>query len=244
MDEIFGFRLVAALAVVLVGGVMRGFSGFGSAMLLVPALSLLYSPLLAVPVVLCLTVLAGAQLLPDAVRAMDWREVLPITLAAWVTIHAGAYILLTADPDLMRRAIGAIVVTFVLVLLSGWRLRRKPGLWGALAAGGLSGVINGATGTGGPPVILYHLAGPNPAATNRANLISYSTLLNVGTLLSLAANGVLTRAVLSQTAVLAPAFMLAMWAGTRLFHGVSDRVYRRFALVVLLGIGLLSLLYP
>ncbi|MDT8405262.1 hypothetical protein [Sulfuriflexus sp.] len=44
----FGSEMYLAAVAVLVAGFIRGFSGFGAGMILVPVLSLLYSPVVAV----------------------------------------------------------------------------------------------------------------------------------------------------------------------------------------------------
>ena len=63
-----------AVTVVLVSGVMRGFSGFGGAMLVVPVLSIVYSPREAVAISAGLGLIANLQLLPGALRITQWRQ--------------------------------------------------------------------------------------------------------------------------------------------------------------------------
>ncbi len=242
--EVLAADLWLAVAVVFLSGVMRGFSGFGGAMLVVPVLSIVYSPREAVAISACLGFIANLQLLPAAFRITQWRQVLPISLASLLTIPLGAMVLLAVDPALMRRAISVLVLAFVFLLGSGWRWRGEPGLAGALIAGGLGGLINGAAGTGGPPVILYLLAGPSRADTNRANMISFYGFLNGGTVASLAFNGVITAAVLWRVLLLTPFFAVGLWAGTRMFSRSGEAGYRRFALAVLFGAGMIGLLYP
>jgi uncharacterized membrane protein YfcA len=242
--EFLGAELWLGVGVVFLSGVMRGFSGFGGAMLVVPVFSILYSPVEAVAIAMLLSFLANLQLVPGARVHMEWRQVLPISVMGLVTIPLGSLLLLTLDPEVMRRAISAVVLAFVLLLGSGWRSRRRPGIAGALGAGALGGFINGAAGVGGPPVILYLLAGPGSAKTNRANLIGIYAFLTGGTVISLAANGVITAEILWRLLLFAPAFVAAVWVGMRMFGYASEAFYRRFALTVLAVAALLGLFYP
>ncbi|MDZ7712915.1 MAG: hypothetical protein U5L06_07280 [Rhodovibrio sp.] len=57
------------------GGIVRGFSGFGSAMLLVPSLSALYGPQVAIPMLGVMELAVGGQLLPRAIRSAEPRTV-------------------------------------------------------------------------------------------------------------------------------------------------------------------------
>lgn len=243
MNEVLEPQLWVAMAVMLVGGVMRGFTGFGAALLVVPIFSILWLPHQAIAIMMCLALLSNIQLVPGALRATQWRQVLPISAAALAGIPLGGLALVAIDPDLMRRGISAIVLGFSLLLISGWRWKGEPGLRGALAAGGMAGLINGAAGTGGPPVILYLLGGPGDAETGRANIISVYVFLNGGTLASLAANGLVQADTLWRVLLLAPAWAVGLGLGIRLFRRAEEKTFRRIALLCLMAVGLFGIFY-
>jgi len=131
----------------------------------------------------------------------------------------------------------------VLVLMSGWRYPVRPGVWSATGTGALVGLLNGATGVGGPPVVLYLLAGPASAKSNRANLITYFTTLNGGTCVSLYLHGVFTMETVWRALALWPVQIVSLWIGAWLFRHANDRIYRRIALGMLLAVALLGLFY-
>jgi uncharacterized protein len=243
MEAVLQLPLLLAMAVVLLAGIVRGFAGFGAAMMMAPVFAILYSPTQAVATMAGLGTLASLQLLPGVVRDADWREVTPLTLTALLAVPVGSLVLLSLSPDVMRRAISGIVLLLVLVLTSGWRYPAKPGLLGTGATGALSGLINGATGVGGPPVVLYLLAGPNTAAVSRANFITYATFLGAGTCLSLFAHGAFTLETLWRTLALWPVQIVSVWTGSWLFRHANDAIYRRIALGLLLAVALFGLLY-
>ena len=67
--DVLSATFAAAVGAALLAGVVRGFSGFGSALILSPSLSALYGPEVAVPVALLLEfVLAGPFVPPAAAR--------------------------------------------------------------------------------------------------------------------------------------------------------------------------------
>jgi uncharacterized membrane protein YfcA len=236
------WRLWAALAVTFVAGVMRGYSGFGTAVLLAPAYSVIWGPRIGIPVMLLMELFVSMQLLPKAWKQADARVILPIGAAACAMTPVGAFILLTADQDLLRRFIGGFVLVFGLLLLSGWRYHGSRPLPLNVAVGTLAGLLKGATGMSGPPVILYLLAGPEEAKRHRANLILFFATIAVISVIPPFLAGLYGWSGLVKVALLLPVMLLAVPLGARLFHVVPDRLYRRLALVFLVTTGTVTLL--
>ncbi len=232
-----------AAGLTLLAGVVRGFAGFGAAMIQAPVFALLYPPAEAVATLAALGTVASLQLLPGAARESTPRQLAPLTAAALLAVPLGSLVLVTLAADTMRRAISAIVLAMVVALLGGVRYPGRPGPWSAAGVGVLSGAINGATGVGGPPVVLYFLAGPLPAKTNRANLIVYYTFLNGSTAAALLWHGAYTPETAWRTLALWPVQVVSLWAGAWLFRRASDAHYRRIALLLMLAVALFGLFY-
>ena len=132
---------------------------------------------------------------------------MPIIVAACVTVPLGGYVLLHADPVVLRRIIAGLVLVFALVLLTGVRYKGAHNRSSAVALGAVSGTLLGATGIGGPPVILYLLSGPDPVAVTRATLTLFVVLISIAGLTMLGFNGLLNRESLLMTAPLVRCFM-------------------------------------
>lgn len=250
MSEFFGDispiladgRLAAAILATIIAGVMRGYSGFGTAVILAPVYSLLWGPRAGVPVMLLMELIVSLQLLPGALKDADRRVVLPLGGAAALATPLGAWILLTADGDALRRFIGGFVLVFGLLLMSGWRYRGSRPLPLNLFVGTLAGLLKGATGMSGPPVILYLLAGLEEAKRHRANLILFFATIAIVSVVPPLLGGLIDLPVLVRLAVLLPVMAISVPIGTRLFRVVPDRLYRPFAMGVLLAAGALALL--
>lgn len=240
-DALDPARLGLMAAVVAAAGLIRGFSGFGAGLVMVPALGLLITPPVAVPVVVLMEAVASAQLVPPALRQARWRAIIPLGIAATLTIPLGSRILATLDPDLLQRAISGVVLLFVVVLWAGWRYGKEPSLPVTGAVGAAGGLLTGAAGIGGPPVILFFLSGPNPAPRTRASLICYFAITQLVALAAFLAAGLLSRAVLVYTLILAPVFLIAAWIGTRFFGKVEERTFRKVALAFLALVALAGL---
>ncbi len=239
---LFDWRLLFAALVTAIAGLMRGYSGFGTAVILAPVYSLLWGPRAGVPVMLLMELAVSLQLVPRALPEADRRVVLPLGGAATLTTPLGAFILLTADGTDLRRAIGGLVLVFGFLLMSGWRYHGSRPLALNLAIGAIAGLLKGSTGMSGPPVILYMLAGPEEARRHRANLILFFGMIAVISVIPPALGGLIGTAVAIRTALMLPVLLIAVPVGARLFHIVPVAWYRRFAMAVLLAAGGLALL--
>ena len=235
------YEILVVLAVTVVGGVIRGFAGFGSALAMAPVLSLLVGPREAVPAVVILMMVTTAQIVPGAIREVAWAKLWPLGLASCVGVPIGVLVLLGVDPELLRRAIAAAVAVFSAILLAGWRYRRAPGRVLALSMGGIGGTLTGAAAIGGPPVIAFLLAGPDSAATNRATLIFYFVFSQVVAIALYWAGGAITARVLWLAVMMMPAQIAGLWIGAKLFPKASEAAYRRIALGVLFAIGIATM---
>ncbi|HYF07474.1 MAG TPA: sulfite exporter TauE/SafE family protein [Acetobacteraceae bacterium] len=242
LDALLGWDMLAAALATIIAGLMRGYAGFGTAILLAPVFSLLWGPRVGVPVMLLMELLVSVQLLPGAIREADKRVILPIGGAAAIATPVGAIILIAADPDLLRRFIGGFVLVFGLLLMSPWRYRGSRPLPLNIAVGTVSGLLKGATGMSGPPVILYLLAGPEEAKRHRANLILFFATIAIVSVIPPALAGLLTLPVVARLLILLPLMAVCVPIGARLFRVIPVRWYRRFALSSLILVGSLALL--
>lgn len=233
--------LLIGVLIALVGGLVRGTTGFGAAMVMAPVLALLIGPRSAVPVTLLLETFAALPMLPSAARIARWRLLAPISAAAIVTIPLGAWLLAGASPQTLRSAITLTVIVFSLALLSGWRHRGAPTLATSIGLGALSGTMLGATSIGAPPVILYLLSGPDPAAVTRASLTLYVVLISAAGLAVLGCGGLLDVPTLRYAGWLAPPFVAGVIFGSKLFSRFSDLRFRQFTMVfmLLVAVGVL-----
>ena len=138
---------------------VRGFAGFGAAMIMTPIFSALYGPAVGVALCLLLEIAVALPVVPGVVRLVDWRRIGLLLVAAAVGVPLGNLVLTRAEPEPMRWAISAIVLGAVVLLASGWRFAGRPRTATTLAAGVSSGFLNGLAGMAGPPIAFYYLAG-------------------------------------------------------------------------------------
>lgn len=207
-------------------GVVRGFSGFGSAMLQMPALSPLVGPSVAAAIAVIFEVLASIQSVPSSFRQADWRAILPMAAAAVIGIPAGTAFLVAVDPVIVQRTIAVAVLISVGVIASGFRYTGQPHRFTSLGTGLVSGFLTGIGGIGGPPVVIYFFSGAGQAVINRASLIAYFGLTQAVTVIAYWFRDLLTLEVLWLSLSLIPGFYLGLVLGGWLFKRVDEHLFR------------------
>ncbi|MBM3567560.1 MAG: sulfite exporter TauE/SafE family protein [Alphaproteobacteria bacterium] len=230
------------LGAAAMAGLLRGFAGFGSAMLLAPIFVGLFGAAEMLVTILAMESLISAPLVVETRREADWPLVRRMAVAATLAMPLGLWFLTAVDSAVVGRTVSAVVIAFALAMLAGWRWGGGHSPARAAVAGALSGALWGGTGIGGPPVLVYLLSSPDPPARLRANIIAYFTVVQVALIVMLLATQIVGMAAVWRGAILFPAMWATAALGARLFRGSDEARYRRIALTILLGVGVFGLL--
>ena len=234
-----GLALMAGI--VVLAGFIRGFVGFGAALIIVMTLSVTLGPLAAVPIAVLSGLPSMIQLLPNAVRFAERRFVIPFGLASFAAAPFGAWVLVSLDPAVIKMATSAFVLAMVAMLHRGWRLARRPGPAVLLAAGAAAGFVQGAASVGGPPAVVIALSSTGTAQQQRANVIDAVSALNICAMIPLWLFGLFTAQVIVISLAIFPLYAGATWLGARFFAQSGQRHFRNAALLTLAVIGVLTL---
>lgn len=237
-----GGVLVLATITAAVAGLMRGFAGFGSAILMAPVFAVLLGPVHMVPMVAAVELPMSMMLFLGARRDVEWRFVAPLAAISMAAMPLGVWLLVSLDGAMITKGVSVIVLMFVAVLITGWRYQGPRPLGLTLGIGALSGTMMATTSVGGPPVLLYMLAANMPAVTIRANIVTYYLLTGfilVAMVVSASPTG---SAAVIDAAILLPVILLTSWLGSRLAGKAAESTYRWIAYVFLATAGLVGLL--
>jgi uncharacterized membrane protein YfcA len=224
--------------------VVRGLSGFGSAMIGIGALTLVLPPAQVVPAFFGLELLTTVNLLPSVWRQVDWRSLRWVIAGCAVTTPLGLTVLAHLDPDPMRVVVSACLATIALLMLSGLARRvaprSTPGPLGALAAGGAAGVLNGAAGIPGPPAIVFYFA-TTGAAVSRATLIAFFLFTDGYGLAWAGSAGLLAGGGGWRLIVVAlPFSLVGLWIGQHVYVKLDEARLRRLVWTLLALLGTLG----
>lgn len=245
LDQILASSTEAALALILVtvliSGFIRGFLGFGGALIIIMVVNVVVGPQFAVPLACLAGLPPTIQLLPSAIRESDRSFALPFGLLSLLMVPIGTLALVKLDPAIMKIVVSCVVLMMVLLLYQGWSFRKRASVGLVMSAGALTGLVQGATGVAGPLVVAFAMAMPGDTVKQRANVIGAVTFLSIVPVFPLWYHGLLTVKVIMMSLTIIPLYMLTTWLGTRFFVGQGHQIYRLGTLVALTLISLITL---
>ncbi len=231
-----------ALAICM-AGIVRGFSGFGTALIFVPVAGIFWPPQTVIAVIALTGIASTAALIPRAWRQSARKEVGLLAFAAMLTVPMGLWLMTQLEETTVRWFVAIIAGGTLAVLVAGWRFSGQVNLPGLLLIGGVAGVIGGMTGLTGPVVILFYLAGQSAAQRVRANTILFLAALDIVIVSNLLFSGSVGWAEVALAVTLAVPYFITTMIGQALFDPKHERIYRWvaygvIALAVLSGLPL------
>ena len=130
-------RLATLVLAATLGGLVRGFTGFGFAMVFVPLATVVVGPVAAVGLVWAIDAPFALPLATRVWREAQWSEVAPLLTGATALLPVGVWLLTRLDPLVMRWIIALLILSAVAILASGWRYHGQPGTGLSLGVGAL-----------------------------------------------------------------------------------------------------------
>lgn len=235
--------ILYTVLILFLATLVRSTFGFGESLIAVPLLAL-YLPIeVAVPVsVLASVVVAGA------VVVQDWSKI-HVRSAGWLVFFAalgiplGLWLLITADERWVKAALA-----IVLILFSAYSLAGRPfslssdSKWGLFVCGLLSGVLGGAYGLNGPPLVVYGAMRNWSAQHFRATLQGYFLPASLMGIIGYWLNGLWIMQVTTLFLWSLPAILLAIFLGRAINRRMEGTAFFRYVYIGLIGIAVILLL--
>ena len=159
-----------------------------------------------------------------------------------LTIPFGTIFLVSVDEQIIKTLMSILLIFFVILIGSGWRIKSTITKYVLVLGGAISGLMQGATGMGGPPYVTVLLSKNDSDEVARANILVITSGLVISAIMSLYYFGLFTKDILFTGAITAPVYVFATYIGTRFFNFSGNKYYRNSSLVALGIVGVATLI--
>jgi len=231
------------LLIVFISTLIRSAFGFGEALIAVPLLAFCIPLEVAAPLVVLVSItIAGIVVVQDwkkiHVRSAGW-----LVLSTLLGIPLGLLLLTSSHQRAVKGALGVILIAFSVYSLIGRKaleLKRDSRAW-LLACGFCAGVLGGAYGMNGPPLVIYGAMRRWSAQHFRATLQGYFLPASIIGMIGYWLAGLWVPAVTHYYLISLPLTLLAVLLGRVINHRMHGETFLKYIYLGLVGIGLLLL---
>ena len=227
------FVLASALTV-LFASIIQGATGFGFVVTSAPIMVSYLDPKLVIPVLLLLGMTLNFPLMVHTRREFSISRIWPMMVSGAAFTPVGTFILTRLDAPDIKIILGLVTGSVSLALLLGFQRAARNQRLASVPVGAASGLLTGATGLAGAPVILFFANQRVEQRQFRADIIYYLQAVSFAALPSYIVAGVLTAEAVRLAAALLPAGAVGVSAGMWLSGRIPALVFRRIALGIVL----------
>ena len=245
MEDFFNFtpdNYFLIVVVVVFSGLLRGFIGFGSGLLMVPILSYFYSPIFAMVFNIVIEIPATIYLTFVGAKKCNFKEISLMMFTMMLTIPFGTVFLVSIDEQVIKILMSILLIFFVILIAIGWRIKATITRYVLVLGGIISGLMQGATGMGGPPYVTVLLSKNDSDEVARANILVITSGLVISAIISLYFFGLFTKNILLTGAITAPIYVFSTYLGTKFFNVSGNKYYRNSSLIALGIVGVATLI--
>jgi uncharacterized membrane protein YfcA len=243
MGPLMEATTVQVLVVVFLATLFRSAFGFGEALIAVPLLALFIPLKVAAPVAVLVSITIAA-----VVVAQDWRKI-HVRSAGWLVaaslfgIPVGLLLLTSSHQQAVKIVLAVFIMAFSAYSLLGHKppeLKNDSKAW-LLGCGFVAGVIGGAFGMNGPPLVIYGAMRRWSAQHFRATLQAYFLPASIIGMVGYWLAGLWVPAVTHYYLLCLPVLPPAVWLGRVVNHRLHGDAFLRYVYFGLAGIGVVLL---
>lgn len=205
--------LWAVPAVLFLGTFVRTAFGFGEALIAVPLLALMMPVEMAAPIAVLVSITVASVVLPSDWKHVEFRSALHLVLFTLLGIPFGLLLLVHVPEPVVKSVLGSVIAGFSLYCLFAKKKARLRDNRLACLFGISAGVLGGAYGVNGPPIVVYGALRQWPPERFRATMQGYFLPTSIGILIGYWSAGMWTPAVTRHFLTASPAIALAIFAG-------------------------------
>ena len=149
--------LFAVLLISFFATLVRSSLGFGEALVAVPLLLFFLPAEVAVPLAVMLSVVIALVIVIQDHKKIHFDSAKWLILYALLGLPLGIYILTNADEGIMKIMLALLILLYSLYSLFSKKQQtlKKDSKWDLFLCGFLSGILGGAYGLNGPPLVIY-----------------------------------------------------------------------------------------
>ncbi|MGO3183085.1 MAG: sulfite exporter TauE/SafE family protein [Aequorivita sp.] len=231
------------LAIVFIATLVRSTFGFGESLIAVPLLILFIPIETAVPLAVLISIFIAAVVVVQDRKQIQFQSAKWLIFFAILGIPIGLLLLTYGDENIVKTILGILIITYSvysLVSKSEFKLETDNKTW-LFICGFLSGVLGGAYGLNGPPLVIYGNIRKWSAKHFRATLQAYFLPASIIGMFGYWYKGLWSWTVTYYFLISLPVVIPAIFVGRYLNNQLKDGNFLKYVYIGLIVIGIVLL---
>lgn len=229
------------LSILFIATLVRSTFGFGESLIAVPLLAFLIPIEVAVPLSVLVSIVVAAFVVVQDRKQIHFSSAKWLILFAAIGIPIGLLLLIYGNENHTKLILGILIVlysTYSLASKKTFRLETDNKFW-LFLCGFLSGVLGGAYGLNGPPLVIYGNMRNWSAKNFRATLQAYFLPASILGMLGYWYNGLWVSSVTHYFLISIPVIIPAILLGRYFNHRLKDGLFLNYVYIGLVLVGIL-----
>jgi len=236
------------LPIIIIGFIatlVRSTFGFGESLVAVPLFALFIPLEIAVPLSVLISVLVALVIVVQDHKAIHIASAKWLIFYAILGIPIGLLILKYGNEHWTKIALGMLIIgysTYTIIVKNTFYLKEDNRFW-LFVCGFTSGILGGAYGLNGPPLVVYGNMRRWNAQHFRATLQAYFLPASFIGIIGYTMQGMIRWTVIKYFLFCLPVVIPAIFLGRYFNHKLKDASFFRYVYWGLIGIGSLLILF-
>jgi uncharacterized membrane protein YfcA len=229
------------MPVVMFAAVVRGYSGFGFAVIAVVGLNVFFEPQQSVAIVLSLDLICSLNLWKQAIKQADFPALKKLVFGSILGIPIGYCFLLLVPAETLKLLICLGVLALAALLFSSFRPFNAEKTTTKVGFGLASGAGTASASIGGPMIVYYMLSSNLTTSAQRATMILFFIASEALAVITLISGGLVDGTLPKALLILTVPTIVAVYYGQYLFNRRPPQSLKSFALPIMVVVALLGI---
>lgn len=228
--------------IIFIAAIIQGMTSFGFSLVAMPFLTLFLPLKLIVPTLVVCSLVLNLIIFFKLRGKLHLKRIIVMLVVGIISTPIGVEILTIIDERYLKASVGSLVILSAIIMMMDIHVSFKNKALTYAATGFLSGILNGSVSLSGPPVVLMLVNEGEEKNNFKKNISGYFLALNICTIPSFIAKGLVTTEVLKMFSVGSIVIIIGAFIGIKLGDYIDETKFKKLVLVMILLMGMMTLI--
>lgn len=234
-------NIIALSLIIFFASIVRGFTGFGLALVAVPMIQFLMPVSDTAVFIAIINAIFSLLYFKRSREAIKGQPLGRMAIWTGIGVAAGTLILKFINPAYIQLIWGVLIILIVAALVRGFEFRIRSDINAMTLSGLLGGVLAGATGITGPPVAIILSSMKTPKEKFNAIISVFIFFAVTYALVFYLISGLVRAETFLLALCSVPALLAGLHMGDILVSRISQKTFTRLVYIVLILMGSITL---